>query len=594
MKLQKTLIALLILLIPVVVFVLWKSKDLNYPTNDEAAYFDLTQKLYLNFEKSSSIEATVKLYTERYWKPILHPALGVGFLGLAGGDSRLAISFYGGAMYLVLLLGVFFYIKRHTNTMSAALGAATLSLLPWVFGMSTTFNSEIGFSAVAIWLYYHAENFSDFSDLKKSLVLAVLLFLLFILRPVEAALLSAVWLLYLIGKHLKNKKISFIDLLIVVLWVSVFVTATIFPFFILKKHWTSLQMWVFAGIGVGVLALSVLAVLFGKAHKGFQVFVSSFFFLSLLWYIPGSYELFDWIYITNFDYLAKATGNRLGRPAAEFILFYLKKWGWLPVALLVVYVLENRAKIFSKRGQAVGFLLAAIVLFPSLGGLFSYNGDVRYYYAGWLVFTAVLLAEFMKKEGSIRMIKAAVMAAFIGAFSFGLLKYDSVRDTWFQKYFHMLGGESFFLMVPNKEDLPAILEEKTSAAIHEKYLNQAHKNIHYFQTAVHPFFDSNSVNIIARERGNKVFFTTRSLYEPLQEKDILDAISYSDFVLVGSVFAEQQVSSNSEARNKLADFCKSQADAENIFAKQLRLHKEIINEAGYWPAARFCLFEVLK
>ena len=170
-------------------------------------------------------------------------------------------------------------------------------------------------------------------------------------------------------------------------------------------------MWVFAGLALVVLVISLLSVFFGKANKGFQIFISSFFFLSIIWYIPGSYQLFDWIYITNFDYLAKATGNRLGRPAYEFALFYVKKWGWFPIVLFAFYLIENRLQIFTKRAKAIWFLFVAIVLFPSLGGILSYNGDVRYYYAGWLVFTAVLLAEFLKKEGRARLARPGGFAA---------------------------------------------------------------------------------------------------------------------------------------------------------------------------------------
>lgn len=594
MNFKKALAALLILIIPISVFVIWKSHDLNYPSNDEAAYFDLTQKLYLNFQNGSTLEAVKNLYTERYWKPILHPALGVGFLAITGGDTRLAISFYGGTMYLVLLLGVFFYIKRHSGSFSAAVAASTFVLIPWVFGMSTTFNSEIGFSAASIWLYYLAEDFRDFSNLKKSFGLACLLFLLFILRPVEAGLLSCVWLLYLIGRNLKNKQLRFIDLLVILLWVSLFAVITIFPFFILKKHWSSLQMWAHAGLAVVVLAISALSVVFGKANKGFQIFVSSFFFLSVLWYIPGSYQLFDWIYITNFDYLAKATGNRLGRPVYEFVFFYLKKWGWLPVLLLVAYLIENKSQIFAKKAKELWFLLAAIVLFPSLGGVLSYNGDVRYYYAGWLVFTAALLAEFVKKEGLVRKIKTSALVIMLGSFSYSLLKYENIEKTWVHKYFHTIGGESFFLMVPNKEDLPAALEEKIALALEEKTKDGKDKKIHYFQTTHSPFFDSNSANIIARDRRHKMFFTARSIHEPLKENDITNTFIYSDFILVGSVFNEQEINSNSEYRNKLAELCVKQQDSDNIFSEKIRFYKEVRHESTYWPSGRFCLFEILR
>lgn len=595
MKLKKAVIALLILLIPIAVFVTWKSHDFNYPTNDEAAYFDLTQKLYLNFKNSSTTAAVKNLYLERYWKPILHPVLGVGFLGLSGGDSRLAISFYGAAMYLVLLLGLFFYFKKHVSAISAAIGASTVSLLPWVFGMSTTFNSEIGFSAVAIWLFYFAEEFLDFSDIKKSITASVLLFLLFILRPVEAALMSAVWLLYLIARHLKNKNIGVVDLLIVVLWVSLFAVVTVFPFFILKKHWSTAQMWVFSGLALFVLLTSAAAVVFGRAHKGFQIFVSSFFFLSVIWYIPGSYQLFDWIYITNFDYLAKATGNRLGRPAIEFALFYFRKWGWLPVALLAVYVIENRTEIFSKKAKTVWFLLSAVVLFPSLGGVFSYNGDVRYYYAGWLVFTAAILCEFLKSEGKLKTPKRVALLFLVGLFSLGLVQYENTKKIWwFHDGFHMVGGESFFLMIPNKEDLPSALEEKVAASVEEKTKDTRQKNIIYFQTAVHPFFDSNSANIIARERNHKLNFMARSIYEPLKESDFVNTFTYSDLILVGSVFPNQEVNSNSEHRNKLADYCKNGTTEDKFFSEKLKFYKEVVHESDYWGDSRFCLFEVTK
>lgn len=593
MSFKKALITL-VLLIPILVFVNWKSQDFNYPSNDEAAYFDLTQKLYLNFQNGNTLEAVKSLYTEKYWKPILHPTLGVGFLALSGGDTRLAISFYGGTMYLVLLLGVFFYLKRHTSSASAAVAASTLVLLPWVYGMSTTFNSEIGFSAIAIWFYYYAEDYRDFSDLKKSVGLAFLLFLLFILRPVEAALLSCVWLIYLIGRHLKNKQIGFVDLLVVLLWVSLFLVITVFPFFILKKHWSSLQMWAFVGLAFGVLAISALSVIFGKANKAFQVFVSSFFFLSVIWYIPGSYQLFDWIYITNFDYLAKATGNRLGRPAYEFALFYLKKWGWLPVLLVLVFLIENRSQLLAKRVKAIWFLLAAIVIIPSLGGVLSYNGDVRYYYAGWLVFTAVLLAEFLKNEGFIRKLKTTFLIFILGSFSYSILKYESIEKTWLHKYFHTLGGESFFLMIPNKEDLPSVLEEKIATALEEKKEDGKLKNIHYFQTSANPFFDSNSANIIARDRNHKLFFTARSIHEPLKKEDITNTFVYSDFILVGSIFVTQEINSNSEPRNKLAELCVKQQDQDNIFSQQLKFYKEVRHDSTYWPAARFCLFEVVR
>jgi hypothetical protein len=187
-----------------------------------------------------------------------------------------------------------------------------------------------------------------------------------------------------------------------------------------------------------------------------------------------------------------------------------------------------------------------------------------------------------------------VLVVLMAFFSYGLLKYENVKETWFQKYFHIAGGESFFLMVPNKEDLPAALEEKIATALQENNNNEKIKKIHYFQTAINPFFDSNSANIIAREHGNKLFFTARSIYEPLKEKDITDTFIYSDYILVGSIFNLHEINSNSISRNKLAELCVRQQDSENIFSQKIKFYKEVKHESTFWPAARFCLFEVIK
>jgi hypothetical protein len=222
---KKLLLFIIILALPAFFYAHWVLNHSLYPKNDEAAYFTVTQETYLTFKYDGFLEGFEAAYTHRHWKPIFHQIAAVPILALTNGDTRNAVFIYSGLCYFLLIAGIFSFLYNKLNEAFLIPATLIIALMPWVYGMSTTFNSEIGFATATIWFFYCWHDYGIFSSKRNASISASLLFLMFILRPVEAALVAVLLVASSLYDGHKKKTIFVGDLINLLIWVVLFLGA---------------------------------------------------------------------------------------------------------------------------------------------------------------------------------------------------------------------------------------------------------------------------------------------------------------------------------------------------------------------------------
>jgi hypothetical protein len=237
------------------------------------------------------------------------------------------------------------------------------------------------------------------NNLKNAIIFSLLVVLICILRPVEAALMFFFPSLYFLFLQKRKNLIGANDILLLIAWTIAFILMLIVPYFILKTNWTPKACVIIACSAWVVFFTSLLFFKKIKSNFFFTLFSGLTFSLLISWYVTGSYHLLQWVLMTNFQEIAIETGNRSGRPLFDFISFYLIQLGALPFIYLIFNFTEIKKFKLSVRKEDAVFLLGCL-LFPFLCGLLSYNGDVRYYYVSWIILLMVLIKRGLSASES--------------------------------------------------------------------------------------------------------------------------------------------------------------------------------------------------
>jgi hypothetical protein len=387
---RKFFLFLLAISLPIAVYCKWTTGNARYPIWDEGAYFTLTQEAYLEFKNEGFMEGLHYAYDHKHWKPILHPLLAIPFLFLTDGDVRMAIFLYNGLLFFLFLSLAYLYLCRYLKEEAAVICTAMMGLIPWVFGLFTSFNSEVTFVTTALAVFVTFENQFNFKNLHKCVTASVLLSLAMTLRPVETTLIFSLLVFLLLAKSFLSKEVTGKEIAIVTIWLVAYFLVLLPPYYLLKGEYSGFAESVIYFLAAAFFAFTIYYTKLKKLNFNFVLSFGIFFFVTIIWYAGSAYTLLNWIISTNFEMLAIEMGNRFGKPISDFFIFYSNKIGVILILLLGLGLIGqfNFFKFLKIKQFFVLFVFCIIV--PVLVGLLTYNGDVRYYYAGWCILFLVL------------------------------------------------------------------------------------------------------------------------------------------------------------------------------------------------------------
>ena len=593
MGIKHLLLVLLVLLVPMTIFVKWHRLNIAYPTNDESRYFELSQEFYLNFKEESASKALSEMYWHKHWKPILHPLLLVPILAATDGNVRLSIDIFDAIFYSLLVAAIYLFLRRHLEEGMSVLGAVCISLLSWVYGMSTTFNSEIAFAAGTICLFSYFHDQKYFQNLKKCVIGSLLLVFVFCCRPVEIILLATIGLIFFICEAYRKQFVRPRDLLCVFLMASFFLTISLLPFFCLHRLWTKTEVAALLSVVLISFCYVWLKALKLNLNRNFHIFFGLFFLLACFWFAPGAKTLMDWIFVANFDYLAKETGNRMNTSLFSFLVFYVQKIGLLPVILSGILCFDRRKNLRSLFSVKSLVVFSGFIAFPLLGGILSFNGDVRYYYSGWIIIIMVLFAQVFRRDRPAYWLRCTFLASLVALLVFQLLmQMNGINLPYPLSRLQLLSGESFFLLRPTTEEAHVQIQRELASELTR--LNRTNTNVLILQTSSNTFLDSATLNIISREHGEEFHFENISHYYPMKLNDAYNLFSHQyRFIIAGPAetsFKNLAVAPGIIA-NELVTACSSHADPKNPELKDFRFVRTFSFNESQNKFGVHCLFE---
>jgi hypothetical protein len=377
-----------------------------------------------------------------------------------------------------------------------------------------------------------------YETFRGSIITGILLGLAFCLRPVETVLLSVVCLVYSIATRFFRSQISRWDLAGLLVFSVYLAVSLILPFFFIKRSWNLVEIASIILVGWTLLLVWILGGSSSRnQNRNFRVFYGIFFAISLFWFIPGAKQLMDWIVVANFDYLAKETGQRLNTTLGSFLFFYIQKLGLLIPFLAALHIFENRRNrkhLFSENSM---LLVGGLILFPLLAGMISYNGDVRYYYGGWLILVIVLLSQLLQQNRSWYWARflAVLLVAMVALFNlyahlaWGPLTYPISKV-------QMLVGESFFLLVPRSEEPILPVAEAVNTEVLD--FGKPKSTVLTLKTVSQPFIDTSTINLLNRETTQNLHYAETSVFAPTPIEHVLRMVNSYNFILVGPIDLE--------------------------------------------------------
>lgn len=582
----------LALLLPITFVLIWKHTDQQYPRNDDSFYMVLTQELYTNFSIHPISKSLEEIYFHKHWKPVLHPVAAVPILLATGGDTRMAIDIYTVAVFATLLSLIFLYLNRSTGPIAAGASTVMIAFIPWVFGLSTGFNSELGFVTATVAFFYVFTRRSILEDRGTAVCAAILMALMASLRPVESALLFTVPILAGLTQAFINKKISSQDLVYLAIWLILLAGTLLPPFFLMQREWSGLQVL----LHIAVAAL-YLFVLYKKIRslsgpqQNFHTFFGIVFCLTIFWFLPGARTLFDWIFLANFQSMAIETGNRFGRPLSDFVIFYFEKLGiafWILLGFALIFHLRQ----FLLRLLSVPAMtfVCGILLFPFFAGALSYNGDVRYYYAGWMLLLLVLIAHFFRPDQRFFRTKLTIIITFTALLLWNLAHQFNPSIRPLPHFFQSKIGGSFFDLQPKRHESARTNYERIASEM--TLSKNSLRTLTLFHNTPDYFIDAWQLGLNAVERGKIWEFHAPNMFDPSPAEAQLPYLRSADYILVGP--AEQPWDKKAtgliELSHEFLQACRHNAD-ENVMLYNFSFKATIITENTSGKPGTYCLFE---
>ena len=551
---------------------------------DEGHYFTLSREIYTEYNTSGTLPALKMAYMRKHWKPILHPVLAAPFFIFAGGNSLLALTYYLCFIYAIFLMVIYIYLKRYLNAEMTLMGLLTTTCIPWISGTMIGFNSEFTFITASLSFFVITENLKDLSSISKTLTISLCLFFMFALRPVEAALLFSTSIIFFTVQFFLRNLISKIDLVFIATSLGILAALLATPYFIIHREWSVETSTIFLVAYVAYVFLFHQMAIKKKLTLSTNVLLGTALFnvLSLAWYLPSANTLLHWILLTNLGDMAKELGQRLGVSDFIFISNYLKSFGAVCLVFAILFLINFNLRNFKK---LIGYALSLLVI-PLFFGYISYNGDMRYYIAGWAVIFLLLFSMSLRIKNRFSILSATV-SSLVLIILFVHSKHVPYKFELAGLSFEGYIGRSNWFYDKSKSD-------KSIVAFYNKLSPEIMKSNDYIKMKMflndrdftyEYFIDRHVLEILASEDGKKIFIE-KELYST-SKLNFYDL----DYVLIGPVDINSKYDSYENFINSFSKSCEIGKEIHADIGSLALKFKKHIDYERQGKVDRFCLFE---
>jgi len=373
----------------------WRLTDSSYPVSDAGDYFQVTQSIYNSFHINGFISGMKDLYLLRAWKPIILPSLGVPFLFITGGKVVPAVTIYVVTIVAFFSLYLFRMLRLWLPILPAALASLVIVTTPTVFMASIDFMTELSFSLFVLMTVFYIL-VADYNRMGDSIKIALAASFAFFIRPAEGALYLAPFAVSMLFKLLRTKSISNKFILIQLLLIAALGFLLIHHFFVHHIHLNG-----FAGVIYLFLPFLSTWLCFreGTIPRNLSILFSTFYLLVILYFWLDYLNLFYWIQGTTLGELAQETGKRKGMSFLN-ILFGIASWHgkYLNLILFASTVSAVFISRFRQSRFSLSFMMSALFAFllPIILGLFTFNGDRRYYTTGFIFIYILMMVTSLR------------------------------------------------------------------------------------------------------------------------------------------------------------------------------------------------------
>lgn len=339
-------------------------------------------------------------------------------------------------------------------------------------------------------------------------------------------------MLLLVFKEYCARHISFKDILFLLGWLIIYIPVLVVPFYVLRREYTVATMQLIVVLCAFYFLATFYLLKRNKLNAGFFWFFAIFFFSTTLWYLAGAATLLSWIVEANFKEIAIVLGQRFGKPISDFFEFYALKLGIILIIIAAVSAFGGRPIFRLYQRRHIFILFVCCMLIPFLAGLQTYNGDVRYYYAGWTILLLSITGIALDKTAQLYKLR------FFLALSTFILLFINLFSLMYNVYLikpvvsRQLGESRFYFSNRAFESAPEIFE-KFIDNLADAPKNAALKTL--VVTSGSPFrIYYEPLKFISFERGLPFLFEEKdSLNHVLNDNFYTVAPKIYDFILVG-------------------------------------------------------------
>ena len=416
----RSLIALVLLIIPIILVLLWHLSNHALPTDDAANHAETSLRIAKQFNQHGFFGGMAALLNTRGWRPIVFPPLAVPFLLLTGNDVIAACAASLLLIYAALMLYLYRLVRLWTEDplIAAATTVAVLSM-PVIASYALTFFSELAWLLFSVACLDHLLRSGPFKEPAQAAVAGFFGGLMIAVRPVESVVVLTVLLTFLAVPAIQSKALVLRSSLIVLGLFSMpalllFLSAWV-------KGITRLEIW--AACVVAVTAGVFLARRYGPSFVAFFAALTS---VSCIWWAGFMPALLGWAHgVWGYSGTAQVSGMRSLGQITQTLLRQARDYGEVQLATLAglaIYLIVSAIlKVRRNRGPSDSraaintpvwlVLYASSILLVISAALYATGGSDR---RRGLVALALFAASVIAIAGSRTRLALAAMFCLIG------------------------------------------------------------------------------------------------------------------------------------------------------------------------------------
>ena len=374
-NIKETLIATLILTLPIIFQLLWQIKDQALPITDQGDLYRNAVELYFKF-KIGILEGIHYIF-HTSGRPVLFSAFAAPFIPLSFINENLPLIAFNTTVQGITCVSYFLIFSHKLGKIKSALFSGLIATSPYIFKLNNLFTAEI------LWNMFFALSLYFLLRLYKTdkvcfeYYSGISLGLSALTRPIESVVIFTPLLIIYFLFLYKEKNLQIISLL------SKFLISAI------AVIGSSIVNWFGLGPQIGLFLLVFINFLFifkfnffGK-FRGFQISMKTFsskrlysaFFISIsnvisIWLIFHFKSLFLWAYGNSFGNAAKVT-DQVNLSKNLFLIIYevFINYGLILIFSVIFFALiillyRWREGINEKKFIFYGTLATLSALFP--------------------------------------------------------------------------------------------------------------------------------------------------------------------------------------------------------------------------------------